>query len=45
MSETIDPLQFLRDHVSRGQPVNFVEDKFLEIGGLRLPFDVKTAYK
>ena len=45
MSETIDPLLFLREHIASKNPVQIV-DKHIDFSGqLRLPLDTQTAWQ
>ena len=46
MSETIDPLLYLREQLTSGKPVQIV-DKFLEFsnGQFRLPLETQTAWQ
>lgn len=46
MSETIDPLLFLREYIIHNKPIQII-DKHLDFnnGMLRLPLDTQTAYQ
>ena len=46
MSETIDPLLFMREYIINGKAITIV-DKHLDFGNgvLRLPLDTQTAWK
>lgn len=46
MSETIDPLLFLREYITNSRPIEIV-DKQLDFGNglLRMPLDTQTAWK
>lgn len=45
MSETIDPLLYLREHLVAKKPITIV-DKNLEFSGiLKLPLDTQTAWE
>lgn len=46
MSETIDPLLFMREYIIHNKPISIV-DKHLDFGNgvLRLPLDTQTAWQ